>query len=574
MHISKITIKNLMSYGEVPVEFIFDRHNMTMINGINGLGKSSVIEAIFFLFYNKAFRDVKKKEHLINSANGKNLVVEGHLIGNNGKQVIVRRGMKPNIFEIFEDGILVNQNAKSLDYQMYLETYILGMNASTFAQTVIISKTKYTPFMRLRAGDRRQFVESILGIEIFGEMQKIQNKIVSALKEEEKVLRTKIIIDKNNFSNTIDSIKRYKQLIEVAKNESYSEIKREIAARQTKIDTCENLIETYKSNIGNIDYTQKIELSEKVSTRLTTEKHKLTTLSRERIAIEKNDTGKCGACGSVIDTSHVKLHIEEIDSKIEIASSNIVKLEAKLIELRDYVIANEKQILENSRINSEIKSRQRLIDSHNDEIENLKSKTIDTSHYDKELERLKVSGRTIKSDIEQSNTDLETLLVSIDDNIFAGTLLKDSGIKAAIIQNNIRNINEEINKYLHKFGFFINFELDSEFNETIYFKGTSHLEYNSYSEGEKLRMDLAMIMAWRNVALKKSGMSCNLLFFDEIVDASMDLEGVELFAKALQALPNTNTWIITHTPEKIENYIRGYITLEKVDGFTIIKQNK
>lgn len=562
----------LLDYKDDLYDIEVDDKHEYYSNGIVS-HNSSLIDAIMFVFYGKAFRDIKK-DLLVNSTNKKGLLVECKLIGNNGKNVLVRRGMKPHVFEIYEDDVLVNQNAKSIDYQLYLETYIIGMNASTFSQTVLISKTKYTPFMRLRAGERRQFVESILGIEILGEMQKLQNKIISGLKDKESELKTNIRLNENDFSNKIESIKRYNKLILEAKQESVDAINSEINSINSKINDHETKIETLKNSIKSVDYSQKIDLYKRIENRLTTEQYSLDSLIRDKSKIEKNNTGLCGTCGSKIDTSHIQKHINEIDLNIEKHKSNIEKLKNKRLEIKPYIEKSELQTSHNDSIKAEINTIKRLIENHRGDIKKLSNKTVDTSIYDEELSLLKEQGRELKKKIDESHVEMKNLLQEIDNNNFAASLLKDSGIKAAIIQNNIPTINDTMNEYLHKFGFFINFELDSEFNETIHFKGVNHLQYNSFSEGEKLRIDLALILAWRKVALNKSGMSCNLLFFDEIVDASMDIEGVEMFAKLINSLHQTHSWIITHTPEKIENYVRGYITLEKVDGFTIIQSNK
>ena len=186
--LKKIRCKNFLSYGENPVEFIIDKSNSTLINGKNGEGKSTIIDSITFGLYGKAFRDIKK-DLLINNINKKNALIEIDLIGIDGKPYLIRRGLKPNIFEIYENGKLVNQHAEIKEYQEYLETYVLGINFITFSQTVIISKTKYTPFMKLRSGERRQFVESILNIEVFGDMLKLQTKKISDLKSAEVTLQ-------------------------------------------------------------------------------------------------------------------------------------------------------------------------------------------------------------------------------------------------------------------------------------------------------------------------------------------------------------------------------------------------
>ncbi len=572
MYFKKISIKNFLSYGERPVEFIFDRHNMTLITAKNGRGKSGIIDAITYLFFGKSFRDIKQ-DLLINSTNKKNMFIEGELVGINGKNVIIRRGAKPGIFEIYEDGVLVKQNAKSKDYQEYLETYILGMNFVTFSQTVIISKTRYTPFMKLKAGERRSFVESILNIEIFGDMQKLQSKKISSLKDEEIELKTNIKISENNLSSKIDSLKRYLALIEKTKKES-SEVNEteinNITLENSKLSE-ENI--RISGRLSNIDYSSDLSKYEKLKSKFNEISYDNDSIKKDILKMQnKSDT--CHVCGSPMDISHLEDHIKNLNSKLESNKILLERISVKTNELSKIEVKSKEQDELNRTIQYEISSNKRLISANESRIKDLKLKTYDTSKYDEDVKLLKQEGLSIKRHIKESMENLQKLIVDIDHNNFVYSILKDSGIKSSIIQNSIHTINHIINDYLHKFGFYINFELDSEFNETIHFKGIDNLTYNNFSEGEKLRVDLALILAWRQISLLQSGISSNLLFFDEIVDASMDAEGVELFAQSLVALKDTNIWMISHTPEKIENYVRGYIHLDKIDGFTTITHNK
>lgn len=572
MYIKSITLKNFLSYGEIPVKIQFDRHVTNLLTGLNGQGKSSIIEGLTFVFYGKSFRDIKK-DLLINTTNGKNSLTECELIGNNGKEVLIRRGIKPNIFEIYENGVLVNQNAESRDYQSYLETHIIGMNFITFTQTVIISKTRYTPFMKLKAGERRAFVESILNLSIFGDMQKLQAARLKNLKEEESNLKTDIKILDNDFANKIDSLKRYKAMVDKIKQESEDNIAEEISQLHSRIEDENKEIEKLKRQLDNTDYSVNANNYKKLENSLLSNQSKL-DIHRNNLGKLNSKSDKCSMCGNKIDISHIETHKEDLNKKCEDIESLIIRIKAKMDELRpDYESFNNQQS-HNYKIQTELKNCSRIIIIHEENISELKSKKLDTSEYDDTIVNLKTELLKMKSRIASLKAEYQEKLVEIDTNNYVYSLLKDSGIKAAIIQNSIPTINKIINEYLQKFGFFINFELDSEFNETIHVRGVNKLTYNSFSEGEKLRIDLSLILAWREISLLQSGMSSNLLFFDEITDASMDADGVELFIKAINALKNTNTWIISHTPEKLENYVRGFINLSKVDGFTTINVNK
>lgn len=572
MHIKSVSIKNFLSYGEVPIEYIFDRNNMTLITAENGKGKSSIICALTYVLFGKSFRDIKK-DRLINSTNRKNMLVELMLIGKNGKNVRIRRGAKPNIFEIYEDDVLVDQHARNMDYQDYLETHIIGMNFITFAQTIIISKTRYTPFMKLKSGERRAFVESILNIEIFGDMQKLQSKRVSALKDEESNLRTDIKINDSTLKTKIESLKRFLVLVESAKKESLEATTIEIERIKAESDVLKREIESLKDKIDNTDYSDEYSKTEKLKTKRTEVVYKIKGFQAD-LAKMKDKSDKCHVCGSKMDISHVEAHIVSLTESIKSNQSLIGKIDEKIESYKESYDNHLSQKVSNQEIKYDISSKKSLIEGNNARIEKLEGKTYDSSMYDSEISSVKQEARTIKEQLKTQNENLQSLLVDIDNNSFVHTILKDSGIKSSIIQNSIPAINQIINEYLHKFGFFISFELDSEFNETIYFKGVDDLGYNNFSEGEKLRVDLALILAWRQISLLQSGTSCNLLFFDEIVDASMDAEGVDLFSKCLSSLKDTNVWIITHTPEKIENYVRGYIKLDKIDGFTTVMSNK
>ena len=567
--LKKLRSKNFLSYGESPVEFIIDKSNSTMINGKNSNGKSSIIDAITFGLYGKPFRDIKK-DLLINNINKKNTIVEIDLIGINGKPYLIRRGLKPNIFEIYEDGKLVNQHAEVKEYQEYLENYILGMNFITFSQTVIISKTRYVPFMKLRSGERRQFVESILNIEVFGDMLKLQTKKISELKSEEISLQSELKINIATMSSKVESLKRLKVLLDQTKLASENQIKDDIKLLENKIQELDNKINILNESKDINDYSESVAKYEKFNKLLLSYESKLNVLKDELKKLE-SASDKCHVCGNKVDISHIETHVKECENKIAELSNSIIKIKNEIDKLQNvYDLANT-QNNHNIKIDNEIKNYKFNISSFKSDIQRLSNKKIDTTEYDNQITILKNEIRLLKSNCDNQNRDLSQLLTDINTNNFVLSLLKDSGIKSAIIQNSIPIINKTINEYLHKFGFFITFELNSEFDETIYVRGVNTLVYSSFSEGEKLRIDLALIFAWRELSMMQSGLSCNLLFFDEMTDSSMDNEGVELFIKTINTFTNTNTWIITHTPEKLESYVRSIIEIEKYNGFSRIK---
>ena len=533
---------------------------------------SSILDALTFVLYGKSFREIKK-DLLINSTNKKHTVVETNLTGNNGKEILVRRGLKPAIFEIYEDGKLVDQHAQAKDYQDYLESNIIGMNFITFIQTVIISKTRYTPFMRLKSADRRSFVESILNIEILGDMAKLQQKRMTALKKEESELLIAINLSDNTLANKRSSLELTNSMIDQIKRDNASSISEDILNYTNKINECQNEIIILEGKIDNTDYTREILQFNTLSSKLIEYKHLITHTENE-IKKMRGTSDTCHSCGNKVDISHIDNHIKDLNIKLISNTDFFERIKLKLIELKSIVDSSKLKDQHNSSINSDITYQRRLIRDYEQSINKLSNKVIDTSVHDIKRDNLIKEIEKTTDTLNGQYSVRDNISKDISVNNYASILLKDSGIKASIIQNRIDLINNTINRYLHTFGFFISFELDSEFNETIYIKGIDDLTYNNFSEGEKLRVDLALILTWRELSLLQSGMSCNLLFFDEITDASMDTEGVELFARALSTLKDTNIWIISHTPEKLENYVRGYIHLDKVDGFTVIQNNK
>lgn len=572
MYIKSIDVKNFLSYGNNPTKYIFDKHNVTLIYAKNGKGKSSIIDALTFVLFGKAFRNIKK-DLLVNTDNKKECVVGCDLIGDNNKNVRIVRGIKPNKFEIYEDGELVNQFAESKDYQNYLESYILGMNFITFIQTVIISKTKYVPFMRLKTPDRRAFVESVLGIEVFGDMQKLQSKSVSSLKEEINTSEYDLKIHSNNIQAELRILKNVIDMVNKSKDESLGNRDREVADANALIEFKTNEINELLASVYADDYlddyTKKLALDKK-----NIEFDSKIKTIKNNIKNAKGESDTCSLCGGQVDISHIEDHVKSLEVDLNAAELLKFKISARLVQLNENYNIHIESKDNNNVIRSTVTRLKSDISSLKSKIYEIENRVIDTSDYDQQIADLKTKIIAMKAVEADHSSSISDTRIKLDSHNLALSVLKDTGIKSAIINNSIPTINNIINEYLHKFGFYIRFTLNSDFEETIKFKTIDYLVYDSFSEGEKLRIDLALIFAWRKIALIQSGTSCNLLFFDEITDASMDDEGVELFIKSLNSLTDTNTWIISHTPEKIESYVRGVINLDKVNGFTVITKNK
>lgn len=574
MYLKDITLKNILSYGEKEQTYQLDRYNTTLLVGYNGVGKSTIIESLSFCLYGKPFRPIPKQDLLINDKNKKGLLVTVNLIDNDNRSVKVIRGLKPSIFEVWIDGELANQNASIKEYQQFLETNIIGMNLVTFCQTVIISKTKYTPFMKMKTPERRTFVESVLNLQVYGEMQKIHAKKLSTLKKDSERLYMDMKMADNNIKSYQDTIKQMYSMIDHAIKESNSNNAEIISRYEEKNKTlCENIDKlTVKLSNDNpyeedaLKYTKLLTAQQKYEIIISNIKKELVKLN------STNDI--CHYCGNKVDISHIYKHIDDKKNEMSKSVSMLNNIVDKISQYKDAKEKSDDFNKKQSSIKQYIENWKIQIEENNSEIKQFQNNKVDIKPYKDKIDSYSLKLDQAKKTHANYEMEYTKSLKKIDHYNIVQGILKDSGIKASIIENSIETINVIISNYLIKFGFMAKFELDSEFNETIWIRGSDNLCYNSLSEGEKLRIDLALILAWRDIALLQNGITCNLIFFDEITDASMDNEGVEMFAKALNALDNTNSWIISHTPEKMESYVRGFIQLEKVDGFTISILNK
>lgn len=564
----KIRFQNYLSVGNNFIEVDLNTHKSTLIVGSNGSGKSTVWSAFMYCLYGKPYRNVNKPQ-LINSITGKNLLTEVEFTSGKTKY-LVRRGMKPNIFEIYKNNKLIDQNSDSRDYQDMLEKTILKMNYKSACQIMMIGSGNHVPFMRLTTGDRRQVIEDFLDIQIFSIMNSIlkdrthQNK--NDLKDidfKRELIKQKIESNKKH----IESLKSNNQELIRTKEELLKSLQEKINTAQAAIDDLtqkadELMISTSSKN----SVVSKLNKVQELETELNNKKARL---SKEIKFFLENDN--CPTCKQKLDETfkedslkkreNKKTEIEEALAKLE---SKAESISIKLDEL-DLLTEQFKTITtEISTHNLDIRAWNKSIETLREEIKLIEENTlqIDVSEDDfkKSLNELKLLNTTRKELI----ADREIIEIS-------SSLLKDTGIKTRIIRQYIPIINKLVNKYLSALDFFVNFELDEKFNEVIKSRFRDEFSYASFSEGEKMKIDLALMFAWRSIAKMRNSASTNLLVMDETFDASLDANGVEELLKILDTLTSdSNIFVISHRGADLHDKFDNLITFEKHSNFSRI----
>jgi DNA repair exonuclease SbcCD ATPase subunit len=561
-----VRYKNLLSTGNVFTEISLDRSKSTLILGKNGSGKSTIIEALIFGLFGCPYRDINK-DKLLNSINKKEMMVEVEFsIG--GKDYLVRRGMKKNLFEIHCNGELIPQTDVR-QYQSYLEKQILHFDYKTFTQIAIIGSSDFIPFMKLEPKDRRVVIEDILDTQIYSVMNTLLKNEIRDLKPAIAEIDAKM----NAIQGKIDISRRHiaqlKQNNDDLIEQKQEKINENIGLKEVHILAVqqENMVlETLQEKLApKSKVIKKINELRGIETTLT---NKFTRLTNEVKFFQDNDN--CPTCKQLIDSL---FRDETVAAKT-----------AKLDELTEAFKELNKQIKEAEKKLKSFEETEKKIDTVKTDIWNLNSKVELCDKLNNELkrdiERLKVQTVETTNDVNLKElTDELTVLeskkielVDLSDTYQIGsTILKDEGVKAEILKTYIPEINKKINKYLADMGFSVSFELDENFNETIKSRHRDDFTYSSFSEGEKMRLDLAMLFAWRDIAKMRNSTSTNLLFLDETFDSSLDDEGSEDFLRILNNFTDdTNTFVITHKSQELVDKFRSTIRFEKVGGFSTI----
>ncbi len=564
----KIRWKNVLSTGQNFIEIDLDKNPTTLIVGENGSGKSTILDALTFSLFGKAFRNINKSQ-IINSINDRNCLIETEFsIGN--RHYLVRRGIKPNLFEIEVDGALINQDAKVRDYQEHLEKNILKLNYKSFTQIVVLGSSSFVPFMQLKSNDRRIIIEDLLDIQIFSTMNFILKSKVSNLKEEQYQ-------NELNLSKAETALELQEDFISKMKKSN----KQLIASNQKKIKDSHKQIEKYNSLVATCD--KEIATLQKLVNDFDKEQKKHQKLELYQNEIEKNvkklekeiefynENTDCPTCKQTIDDEHRNCEIHSKEEKKVELSEAISKIGSDIKESL-FVISEMQTTQENitkiqstvTKHNVSISAINQYIEKINEEVNQLNENDVDVSDASAKLKKIKSEQKDFLTLKEQhSNTQ------SIYDT--ASVLLKDGGIKTLIVKKYLPIMNKLINKYLANMDFYVSFNLDENFNETIKSRFRDEFTYASFSEGEKMRIDLALLFTWRAIAKLKNSMSTNLLILDEVFDSSLDEDGTSDFLKIIHSLGSaSNVFVISHKGEILYDKFKHMIKFEKIKNFSRI----
>ena len=556
--------KNFLSTGNNFIEIQLDRNPTTLIIGENGAGKSTILDALCFGLFGKPFRGVNKPQ-LLNSVNNSSCLVEVEFkIGS--KNIKVIRGIKPNIFEIYVNNKMYNQDANVRDYQKYLEQQILKLNYRSFTQVVILGSSTFIPFMQLKARHRREVVEEILDIQIFSLMNMLLKQKLKTISDELRDIDYQLELTTEKIElqkKYIDSVKKNKDKIIKEKNNLISDNEEEILIRQGEIDLLKKDNDVLLNQISDTEKIQKKYNKLKAIQATLIEKHK----SHSTVVdfFENNDD--CPTCEQHIDEIFKKDMIFNKQKDVDKFSNGLKELEEELKKSRD----RQKEIsditdkireneVQSAKDNSSVIQLEKFNSTLQAEIKQLLTGDVSKSDYDK-LKKLKNKLKGIdsqKTKLREDKTYSEA----------AKNMLQDTGIKTKIIKQYLPIMNKLINTYLTSMEFYVNFTLNESFEETIKSRYRDEFTYDSFSEGEKMRIDLALLFTWRAIAKMKNSTNTNLLMLDEIFDSSLDSSGTDEFLKILNTLADENIFVISHKQDILVDKFRSTIKFEKVRNFS------
>ena len=561
----KISWKNFLSTGNHPIEVKLDEESTTLIIGANGAGKSTILDALTFVLYGKSFRKISKSQ-LINTTNEKNCEVNIEFSVNSTNWKIVR-GIKPNIFTITKDGEELNQSSNVNDQQKWLEQNVLKMNYKSFTQIVILGSSTFVPFMQLNGSSRREVVEDLLDIKIFSSMNTLIKDKIRLVREEVKTfeLKKESLKDKAEMQESF-----IKELEEQGKN-NIKEKNDKIKVLGIEVDTHMEHNQLLESNSNDLLKEQegltgagdKLKKLNNLRGKIT---QKVTTITKEHKFFTDNTT--CPTCTQSIEESFRLNRIDEAQSKAK-------ELQSGYKELEEAIKTEEDRELQFTTLSKEITKLTHGISKNNTRISGCQRQIRDLESEVQKLTTQLANRNTEHDKLEEFRTNLQETYENLAEKKekityfdFTYSLLKDGGVKSMIIKKYLPLINQQVNKYLQMMDFYINFKLDEEFNETIESPIHEDFSYASFSEGEKMRIDLALLFTWREVARFKNSVNTNLLIMDEVFDSSLDGFGTEEFLKIIKyVIQDANIFVISHKSgmdERFENVIK----FDKVKGFS------
>jgi DNA repair exonuclease SbcCD ATPase subunit len=565
IHFTKVRWKNFLSTGNAFTEIQLDKNDSTLIVGENGAGKSTMLDAICYGLYGKPFRKVKK-DQLINSVNGRDVVVEIEF-RTHEHSYLIRRGIKPNLFEIFEDGSLIDQEAAVRDYQEMLEKNILKLSMKSFTQIVILGSSSFVPFMQLTTNVRREVIEDLLDIRVFSSMALLLKDRVATNREEYK-------LNEQAIRYAQDAIKTQEKLraeIDEQRESKIRDYNVSIMRNEENLNVCNSRIEEYQEEINNLleqcaDYDSIVGRIHKiVSLEQNLESKKSNANKSIKFFTENNE---CPTCAQLIEETIRKSKIDEKKSSIEEIKTALTRLEDehrkaehRHSEIRGIQADIRRLQAETNRFQSSIESYQKEIAIWNKEIADL-NKTQRTFTESAIL--------SSKLELDKALSSKEQILTDKEMYELATVILRDSGIKSRIIKQYIPVINTLVNKYLAAMDFFVKFELNEQFEEKILSRHRDDFTYESFSEGEKMRIDLSLLFTWRAIARMKNSASTNLLILDEVFDASLDANGCDEFLKLIHDMEETNIFVISHKGDVLNDKFSNVLRFAKQKNFSRI----
>ena len=565
IHFKSISWKNFLSTGNTPIEIKLDNHPTNLIIGKNGSGKSTLLDALCFVLFNKPFRIIKK-EQMVNTINngGCNVTIE-FSVGTKNYKVI--RSVKPNKFEIYKDDVLVNQDASTIDYQKYLERNIMKLNYRSFIQVVLLGSSSYEPFMKMKSRYRREAVEEILDVRVFTLMdynlrdqQRDLGKSVSDLRHSCDLIEQKVALQ-------TEHLKSLKTRIGDAEESSRIKIEQNKEADRQYRQDLQQLNEDIAKQQEIMKFKPDVDKKAKKLSKLESKiENNLETHKETLTFFETHD--ECPTCTQSIPKDLKSKKVEEekttitkLESGLQDIMSEITKVETQITQM-DVV---SKKIQEMNINVAKIHSSLEGIKKHSDDVELNATDGKDSDKLEKELEDL-------SEKLNEQKTELIKLSTEKDYVDVIREILSDKGARAQIIKKYLPIMNQLINKYLQSMDFFVSFTLDEEFNETVKSRHRDTFSYNSFSEGEKMRIDLALLFKWRTIAKMKNSTNTNLLILDEIFDSSLDGSGTEDFFKILGTMSNENVFIISHKGDILFDKFTNIIKFDKEHNFTKLEE--
>ena len=556
--------KNFLSTGNTFTEIQLDRNPSTLIIGENGAGKSTILDALCFGLFGKPFRQISKNQ-LINTVNSQGTDVEIEFETQN-KNVKVVRGIKPNTFEIWVDGNMINQSANAKDYQKHLEQQILKLNYRSFTQVVILGSSTFIPFMQLKSQARREVVEDILDIKIFSLMNLILKGKVKSLNADISENQYQVELNREKVElqeNYIEDIERNKDTLLSQKTTLRDGNEEEVFSRKEEANTITEENQTLLDAMSGEDAA--VEKRDKLKDIQFTLKDKHNRHEQMIDFLEKNDV--CPTCEQDIDEAFKTKAISQRSEQVKELSEGLIQMKKemdkatnKLKEYKDIAKVLNDNNIKLAKLNSGITELEKFNATIAEEIRQLESGDVTKTDYEK-LDNLK----KLCYSLESTKSKLKEDMVYFD---VARNLLQDTGIKTKIIKQYLPIMNKLINGYLSSMDFFVNFNIDENFNETIKSRFRDDFTYANFSEGEKMRIDLALLFTWRAIAKMKNSTNTNLLILDEIFDSSLDTDGTDAFLKILSTFDKENVFVISHKQDMLFDKFRHTIKFQKERNFS------